>query len=201
MSPERTWSSSAAALRTSPPGWRVGARGRSASTSRRRSSRPRGRCSASSGSSFRSSRRMRRERAAGRRLVRSRRLRVRRLDLVRSLPWIPEAARLLRPGGELLFLRNSTLSMLCAPSTAGTRPLQTAAARAAPPRLGDENTTEFHLGHGDLFQLLRESGFDVLDLVELYAPADGEGRRVLPLGPPSGRKKWPWEEIWKARKR
>ena len=29
--------------------------------------------------------------------------------------WIPEAARLLRPGGELVFLRNSTLCVLCAP--------------------------------------------------------------------------------------
>jgi ubiquinone/menaquinone biosynthesis C-methylase UbiE len=28
--------------------------------------------------------------------------------------WIPEAARLLRPSGELVFLRNSTLAMLCA---------------------------------------------------------------------------------------
>ena len=29
--------------------------------------------------------------------------------------WIPEAARLLRPGGELVFLRNSTLVILCSP--------------------------------------------------------------------------------------
>src|SRR5262245_55834849 len=29
--------------------------------------------------------------------------------------WIPEAARLLRPGGELVFLRNGILFSLCAP--------------------------------------------------------------------------------------
>ena len=29
--------------------------------------------------------------------------------------WIPEAARVLRPGGELVFLCNSTLLMLCVP--------------------------------------------------------------------------------------
>src|SRR5207237_7084105 len=29
--------------------------------------------------------------------------------------WIPEAARLLRANGELVFLRNSTLSTLCMP--------------------------------------------------------------------------------------
>ena len=31
--------------------------------------------------------------------------------------WIGEAARLLRPGGELVFLRNSTVAMLCLPDT------------------------------------------------------------------------------------
>jgi len=31
--------------------------------------------------------------------------------------WIPEAARLLRSNGELVFLRNSTLSILCMPDT------------------------------------------------------------------------------------
>src|SRR6266850_6174824 len=31
--------------------------------------------------------------------------------------WIPEAARLLRPGGQLVFLCNSTLALLCMPET------------------------------------------------------------------------------------
>ena len=31
--------------------------------------------------------------------------------------WIPEAARLLRSGGELVFLRNSTISTVCMPDT------------------------------------------------------------------------------------
>src|SRR5437773_11439492 len=34
--------------------------------------------------------------------------------------WIPEAARLLRPEGELLFLRGSTLRILCAPDEGPT---------------------------------------------------------------------------------
>jgi ubiquinone/menaquinone biosynthesis C-methylase UbiE len=33
--------------------------------------------------------------------------------------WIPEAYRLLRPGGRLWFLRNSTLAILCAPEDDG----------------------------------------------------------------------------------
>ena len=55
--PGSTSSSSAAAPPTSRPGSRGAARGRSASTSRRRSSRPRASCRPSSGSSSRSSRR------------------------------------------------------------------------------------------------------------------------------------------------
>ena len=37
--------------------------------------------------------------------------------------WVPEAARLLRPGGRLVFLRNSTLLMLCLPETGPAGPL------------------------------------------------------------------------------
>ena len=43
--------------------------------------------------------------------------------------WIPEAHRLLRPGGRLWFLRNSTLSILCAPDEG--KPTRGAAAPAA----------------------------------------------------------------------
>ena len=43
--------------------------------------------------------------------------------------WIPEAHRLLRPGGRLWFLRNSTLSLLCAPDEG--KPSEALAAPAA----------------------------------------------------------------------
>ena len=33
--------------------------------------------------------------------------------------WLPEAARLLRPGGRLVFLTNSHLSALCVPAEEG----------------------------------------------------------------------------------
>ena len=33
----------------------------------------------------------------------------------RPIAWIPEAARLLRPGGRLVFLTNGTARMLCVP--------------------------------------------------------------------------------------
>jgi len=117
--------------------------------------------------------------------------------------WIPEAARLLRANGELVFLRNSTLSMLCMPDTGKVQE------RLQRPQLGmhrldwpGEPEIEFHLGHGELLRLLRTSGFEILDMVEIFASADavdhpfyGEYVTV------EWAKKWPGEEMWRARKR
>ena len=86
--------------------------------------------------------------------------------------WIPEAARLLRPGGELVFLRNSTLSMLCAALDGWHENLQRPQRGLNRIDWEDDGTTEFHLPLGELFALLREAGFDVLEIKELYAPAD-----------------------------
>ena len=36
--------------------------------------------------------------------------------------WIPEAARVLKPGGRLVFLRNATLAVLCSPNTGPATP-------------------------------------------------------------------------------
>ena len=117
--------------------------------------------------------------------------------------WIPEAARLLRPNGELVFLRNSTLAMLCTPDTGKVQE------RLLRPQLGmnrmdwpDTKETEFQLGHGDLIRLLVTSGFEILDMVEIFASADavshpfyGEYMSV------EWAQKWPSEEMWRARKR
>src|SRR5207249_405654 len=87
--------------------------------------------------------------------------------------WIPEAARLLRPGGELVFLRNSTLSLLCMPDV-GKVSEQLQRPQRGMNRLDWPGDTEieFHLGHGDLVRVLHESSFDVVDLVEIYASPD-----------------------------
>jgi SAM-dependent methyltransferase len=114
--------------------------------------------------------------------------------------WIPEAARLLRPGGELVFLRNSTLSVLCANLEGWSETLQRPQRGLHRIDWEDEDTTEFQLGHADLFKLLRETGFDVLDLIEIFAPEDAENHAYYHSNA-EWAKKWPWEEIWRARKR
>ena len=115
--------------------------------------------------------------------------------------WIPEAARLLRPGGVLTFLCNATLLVLCSPDEGKVEE------RLMRPQRGlhrtewaDDDGVDFHLGHGDMFGLLRESGFEIEGLWELYAAEHVESHEYYPFSPEWARK-WPAEEIWKARKR
>jgi SAM-dependent methyltransferase len=115
--------------------------------------------------------------------------------------WIPEAARLLRPGGSLLFLRNSTLAILCSPD--GDEPAQECLQR---PQFGMHrfdgwDGVEFHLAHGDWIRLLRGSGFEVEDLVELEAPEDAQTHPHYGYVKAEWGRRWPAEEIWLARKR
>ena len=96
--------------------------------------------------------------------------------------WIPEAARLLRPGGELVFLRNSTLVILCSPDedVAAVETLQR-------PQFGmhrfswPDQGVEYHLPHGEWIRLLRANGFEILDLIEIQAPAGADDPRALRL--------------------
>ena len=80
--------------------------------------------------------------------------------------WVPEAARLLRPGGRLLFLVNSYLMILCTPEeddvAATDRLLRPAFGLFRVEWPGDHGV-EFHLSHGDWIRLLRRSGFEIED--------------------------------------
>jgi SAM-dependent methyltransferase len=120
-----------------------------------------------------------------------------------SFRWIAEASRLLRPGGRLVFLRNSTLSMLCAPDVG---PVEEHLQR---PQFGmhrlewpdSEGAVEYHLPHGELIDLLRSNGFEVERLVELRAPDEAETHTFYDYMTAEWARNWPAEEIWAARKR
>jgi SAM-dependent methyltransferase len=117
--------------------------------------------------------------------------------------WIPEASRLLRPGGRLVFLRNSTLAILCSPDTGLVEE------RLARPQFGlyrvdwraDGGGIEYHLSHGDWLRLLRGQGFEVLDLIELQAPVDAQDHAYYSYVSAAWARQWPAEEIWVAQKR
>jgi SAM-dependent methyltransferase len=118
--------------------------------------------------------------------------------------WIPEAARLLRGGGELLFLTNGTLFVLTSPdddeSVAGEDLLVDyfGMHRFEWPD-EDDKSVEFHLGYGDWIRLLRTNGLEVEALVELQAPAGAADPPNLSVTAEWARR-WPSEQIWKARK-
>ena len=115
--------------------------------------------------------------------------------------WIPEAARLLRPGGRLIFLTNSNLSMLCFPPVGGlTEQLQRAFFGMYRTNWPDELGTEFHLAHGEWIRLLRDNGFEIEALHELQAPEDARSPVYYDYVTVGWARKWPCEEIWVARK-
>ena len=116
--------------------------------------------------------------------------------------WIPEAARLLRPGGLLVFLRNSTLAVLCA--TADDGPVGDAAAsaaRPAPDRLDRAGRDRVPARPRRLDQpAARERLRDRASSHELYAPESAIDHDYYHSNA-EWSKKWPSEEIWRARLR
>jgi hypothetical protein len=60
---------------------------------------------------------------------------------------------------------------------------------------------EFHLGHGDMLRVLRNSGFEVETLIELFAPDDAQTHAYYSYVTADWARQWPAEEIWAARKR
>ena len=116
--------------------------------------------------------------------------------------WISEAARLLRPDGELVFLVNSTLAILCSPDEGKVlEQLQR-------PQFGmyrfewlPDKEVNFYIPHGEWIRVLTQHGFEIVALHELEAPADAKDHPRYELVPAEWARKWPSEDLWRARKR
>jgi SAM-dependent methyltransferase len=116
--------------------------------------------------------------------------------------WIAEAARLLRPGGRLAFLCNSTLSILCSPDE-GKLEERLLRGHADLGRIewpGEDEGVNYHLSHGDLIRILRTYGFELLALHERLAPGDAVEHEYYDFVPVEWARRWPAEEVWVARK-
>ena len=116
--------------------------------------------------------------------------------------WIPEAARLLRVDGSLVFLHPTPLVTISYPdvgdpSTEFQRPY------FGLHRIewGPEDGVEFQLTYGEWIRVLRDSGFEIERLIELQPPPDAKRHPHYDDHDPEWSRKWPSEEIWVARKR
>jgi SAM-dependent methyltransferase len=117
--------------------------------------------------------------------------------------WIPEAARLLRPVGRLVFLCNSPLSIICSPDEGKVDE------RLHRPQFGmhrfefegEDEGVEYHLGHGDWIRVLRDNGFEVEALHELQATDAAEDHSYYGFITADWARKWPSEDLWVATKR
>src|SRR5437660_1515456 len=58
----------------------------------------------------------------------------------------------------------------------------------------DEDGVEFHLGYGNWIRLLRDSGFEVTDMLELRPPEGATTR--YPWMSLEWARQWPSEEVW-----
>ena len=116
--------------------------------------------------------------------------------------WVPEAARLLRPGGWLLFLVVGPILTLCSFPDGSAQ----AGDRLVRPYFGMHETdtpafgtTEFQLPYGQWVRVLHEAGFTLERLEELQAPTGAS--TPWPFVDAAWAHRWPSECVWVARKR
>jgi ubiquinone/menaquinone biosynthesis C-methylase UbiE len=115
--------------------------------------------------------------------------------------WIPEAARLLRAGGRLVFLHSSFLTDLCYPDEGEiTTTLQRPYFGLGRTQWTEEDGVEYQLTHGEWIEILVEAGFVVERLVELQVPPGAKKHEYYGDIPVEWARQWPAEEIWTARK-
>jgi SAM-dependent methyltransferase len=115
--------------------------------------------------------------------------------------WIPEAARLLRPGGRLVFLHGTPLAHLCYPDVGdATTQLQRPYFGLHSIQWTPDEGIEFQLTYGEWIRVLREARFVIERLIELQTPADARRHVFYSDHDPEWSRKWPEEEIWVASK-
>jgi SAM-dependent methyltransferase len=113
---------------------------------------------------------------------------------------IPEAARVLRPGGLLAFSIVSIIYDIAAPIEADHASDRLVYDYFGFRSLTDENgMVEFNLPYGEWIRLFRRSGLVIEDLIEPRPETDATST-YRDADDVAWSRRWPSESIWKARK-
>lgn len=112
---------------------------------------------------------------------------------------VPEAARLLRAGGLLVFSMVSPLLWICFPPGAEEAVTELQTDYFGMHSLEEEGFTDYMLAYGDWVRLFRANGLIIEDLVETR-PDEGDPNTSYEGRPLEWARRWPAENIWKLRK-
>ena len=113
---------------------------------------------------------------------------------------VPEAARLLRPGGLLAFAQMTPLEWVCFDDATDTNVPRLVLDYFGMHRYEDGDHVVFNLPQGEWIRLFRANGFVVEDLVELR-PDEGTESTYRDAETLAWARQWPLEQIWKVRRR
>lgn len=111
--------------------------------------------------------------------------------------WVPEASRLLRPGGRLVFHTVSVLAVMCQPAD-GPAGRELLRAQREVSRLTGSRGVEFHPGHGEWIDVMLAAGLTISGMREIYAPPGATDHPYYQLASAGWSQRWPVEEIWVA---
>jgi SAM-dependent methyltransferase len=113
---------------------------------------------------------------------------------------VPEASRLLRPGGLLAFSGATPFEWICWNEETDDNDQSLHRDYFGMHRWETpEGSVEFNLGYGDWIRLFRANGLTVEDLIETRAP-EGASSPYRSESQAAWSRRWPMEQIWKLRK-
>lgn len=112
---------------------------------------------------------------------------------------VPEAARVLRPGGVFAFCMSTPIRDACWNAETDRVDRELVNDYFELSEIDDRHSTCFQLPYGAWIRLFRRSSLSIEDLVELRA-SEGDATTYTDYVPVAWAARWPAEHIWKLRK-